>query len=84
MGIFAIVSTLLKIPGATTALGAVVDDTTRRISKTKVGGAAMLAVAPDWEVLIPAVMSGDPAAIGKLVGIIVAWIIMLWGRGKKG
>ena len=82
MGTF--ISAILQTPGATALFGAIVKNGMHRISKTKVGGTALLAVAPDWAALLPAVAEGDAMAIGKLVGIAVAWLMIWMGRGTKG
>lgn len=79
-----LISTILKVPALTQILGAVVDEGKNRLSKTKVGGVALVAIAPDWAELIPAAISGDATAIGRLVGVVVTWTLIWLGRGTKG
>ena len=68
----------------TSILGKITAEGKRKVSKTKVGVVGLLAVAPNWEMLIPSALSGDPGAIGTLVGIAITFALTLWGRGNKG
>ena len=90
---------LLYVPGVTSLLGKVqktgdvvqdgvgksqaVTAGVKSISKTKAGATLLAAVGPDWPTLIEGVFNLDPASIGKLVLILVGYVLALAGRGNK-
>ena len=70
---------IAQIPAVGRLINKTLDDGKKEVSKTKAGVLLGMGVGVDWPELMAGVLAKDPAAIGRLVMLILSYALALIG-----